>query len=216
MSNEKKMTHPLKPKGFGNRLFYRFSILVTGSFLRLFYRFKVEGSLPPDKGSYIVAANHESLIDPVALQVAVTNRRLHYMMTSVFYFTAALNHFSRAMRCIPVIDGSSTNRDALRLALDVLKAEEVVGIFPEGQRVNGEEQANPFRGVAFIARRAGVPVIPARIRGTGQALPKGAKWFRRSRVTVTIGDPVQFVSSNGKKASLEDMTESIMSSIWEL
>lgn len=189
---------------------------MTGGFLKLFYRFKVEGSLPPDKGSFIMAANHESLLDPVALQIAVKNRRLHYMMTSLFYHTRQLNFFSRAMRCIPVYNGSSVNRDALRMALDVLKADHPVGIFPEGQRVSDGEEGNPFRGVAFIAKRAGVPVIPARIRGTGKALPKGAKWFRRSRVTVTLGEPIIFARPNGSKADLDEMTEAIMSSIRDL
>ena len=69
-----------------------------------------------------------------------------------------------------------------RRATDLLGHGEPVGIFPEGTRqvpgASGDEPSEAHAGVAFIAMRAGVPVVPVGIAGTDRALPKGARFPR--------------------------------------
>jgi len=207
-------THPLEPQGFWNRFFYRFCRIVCGGYLNLFCRFSVSGPSPPDEGPFIIAANHESHLDPVILQIAVRKRRLHYMMTTLFYYTPHLNLFSNIMRCIP-IKNNGMNREGLRLAIEVLKAGRPIGIFPEGERRVMGDVGEGFKGVAFLARKSGVPVIPARIRGSGQALPKGATAISPSRISINLGAPLDFTASKGS-ISLDEIRDIIMSSIRNL
>lgn len=213
---ENRITPPLTPYGAFNRLFYRFQRCLAVPFLKLFNRFKVHGPQPPDGGPLMVAANHESLIDPVVLQAAVRRRRLLYMMTSNYYFKPVLNRYSRLMRCIPVMEGKF-NREALRGAIDVLNAGMAVGIFPEGAIRTRLAPEAGMRGIAMLASRSGAPVVPARIRGTGIAFPRGARMIKPAAIEVTLGEALDFENAaQSGRAHLRDITQQIMTAIEKL
>ena len=95
------------------------------------------------------------------------------------------------------INRASADREAIQRATDLLKCGEPIGMFPEGTRRKpgaalGEgDLGEAHAGVAFIAMRAGVPVVPVGISGTDKALPPGAKLPRFPRVTIKFGPPVQ-------------------------
>jgi len=208
-------THPLKPYGAANRLFFSCSRGLVSVVMRVFFGFRTSGPQPPDRGPWIIAANHESFLDPVILQFAVKKRRIHYMMSDTYYYTRTLNLFSKAMRCIPVAE-NGLNRDSLRLGLDVLAAGRPVGIFPQGGRMAAGDLSGGFKGVAFLARKSGVPVIPARIVGTGKALPAGSRFLRPARISVVLGAPLDFAGPAGRRPGLESITDTIMSGIQSL
>jgi len=208
-------THPLKPYGAANRLFFTCGRGLAFLVLKGFFGFRVSGPQPPGAGPCIIAANHESFLDPLALQFAVKKRRIHYMMIAGFYYTRTLNLFSSAMRCIPV-EEKGLNKESLRLGLEVLEAGRTVGIFPQGGRMEAGDLTGAFQGVAFLARKSGVPVIPARITGTGRALPTGARFPRPARISVDLGAPLDFAASAGRRPGLEEVTTAIMSGIQAL
>src|SRR5581483_5855421 len=82
---------------------------------------------------------------------------------------------------------------ALRRALARLAAGRVVGIFPEGPfSVRGRLESG-LPGVALLALRSGVPVVPAGIRGTYEALA-GRRFYvpRRQPLAVRFGPPRRF------------------------
>lgn len=199
------------PFGVGNRLFYGAGRAVAALVLRVFYGFTARGPQPPDEGPFIIAANHESFLDPVVLQYAVRRRRLHFMMTTLFYHTRLLNRFSCAMRAVPVEEGSP-NRRSLRLALEVLDAGRPIAIFPQGGRMDAGDLSGGFKGVAFLIRKAGVPIVPARITGTGKALPRGARFLRPARIGVRLGSALDLEAGAG----LDEITVAIMSAIRDL
>jgi 1-acyl-sn-glycerol-3-phosphate acyltransferase len=203
--------HPLEPFGVGNRLFFGAGRVVAALVLRVYHGFTTSGPQPPDEGPFIIAANHESFLDPVVLQYAVRRRRLHYMMSALFYHTRLLNYFSSAMRAIPVEEGGP-NRRSIRLALEVLEAGRPVAIFPQGGRMDAGDLSGGFKGVAFLIRKAGVPVVPARIAGTGKALPRGARFPRPARIGVRLGEPLDFAAGT----DLDEITSAIMSAIRDL
>jgi 1-acyl-sn-glycerol-3-phosphate acyltransferase len=104
---------------------------------------------------------------------------------------------------------------ALRKALATLQAGGVVGIFPEGPfSVRGRlERGLP--GVALLALRAGVPVVPAGIRGTYEALT-GRRMYvpRRGPLAVRFGAPRRFaVGRAGGRAARDHVTRRIMDDI---
>jgi 1-acyl-sn-glycerol-3-phosphate acyltransferase len=66
-------------------------------------------------------------------------------------------------------------------------ADRIVVFFPEGNR-SASGTLQPFReGLTFFAQRSQLPVIPGWIEGAYQALPKGRRWPRRTRVKVQFG-----------------------------
>jgi 1-acyl-sn-glycerol-3-phosphate acyltransferase len=205
--------HPLKPCGLGNRLFYACGSCFARLVLKVFFRFRVSGARPPESGPFIIAANHESFLDPLVLQLALTERRIHYMMTATLYYTRTFNLFSSAMRCIPV-EENGLNKESLRLGLEVLEAGRPLGIFPQGARMPAGDVTGGFnKGAAFLARKSGVPVIPARLDGTGRALPRGARFLRPARISVVLGAPLDFTGLAAQRPDLDSMTAAIMSGI---
>ena len=65
------------------------------------------------------------------------------------------------------------DRNAVRVAISLLKEGEVVGIFPEGTRSKTGVLGEPLPGMPMIAIKAGVPIIPAAITGTNKVFRQG-------------------------------------------
>jgi 1-acyl-sn-glycerol-3-phosphate acyltransferase len=63
-------------------------------------------------------------------------------------------------------------------------------MFPEGTRCSGPVVEELFDGTAFVAAKAGVPIVPVGIGGSEAMMPKGAKFLHRSRLVLVIGDPI--------------------------
>ena len=219
LTQENKITPPLAAAGFANRLFFRLQVLGFRPLLKVFFRFKVHGPPLPASGPLIVAANHESFMDPVILQLGV-NRRLHYLMSSDFYFKPFLNRYSRIMRCIPVME-ERFNREAIRSGLEVLADGRPIGIFPQGMiRPSGDVEAG-MRGIAMLAAKSEAPIIPVRIRGTGRALPKGARIIRLKRIEIYRGEPLAYQapspgSGRSRRSHLAGITDAVMQAIENL
>lgn len=202
--------------GFLNNCFF-FVLRVIGLvLLKIFFQIQAQhkGCIPR-KGPLIVAANHFSYMDPVALQ-AMFPRRIAFMMTERYYEGRGKLLF-QILHCICVKEKGS-NTTALRQGLEVLKKNDVLGIFPEGgvSREGQLQQGNP--GIGFLAIKSGAPVIPAFISGTYKALPKGAKIPKISRIKIIFGKPLIFqqVGEREKKKGMEEITQTIMEHIEKL
>jgi 1-acyl-sn-glycerol-3-phosphate acyltransferase len=183
--------------------------------LRLLYRVRVLGKENlPAEGGYVLAGNHVSYLDPMLLWCVATPPA-HFMARSDLFAKQFLSWFLPRVWAFP-ITRDSADRTAIKRATSLLQAGEVVGIFPEGtRRVPGELEAGASEahaGVAFIALRAGAPVVPVGISGTERALPRGAKIPRFPRVTIRFGSPVCPEEFEGyeRKERLGLMTAEIM------
>lgn len=199
--------------GFLNDCFF-FVLKATGVILlRIFYPVRIENrELVPLRGPLIVAANHFSYMDPIVLQ-AVFPRRIFFMMTELYYEGRG-KWFFQLLHCICVKEKGS-NIAALREGLEVLKKNSVLGIFPEGGVSKEGRLREGDPGVGFLAAKSGAPVIPAFISGTYEALPKGARIPKISRIKVTFGRPLVFDNKENKKGVVE-ITKSIMEHIEKL
>lgn len=146
---------------------------------------RVEGleHLPPS-GPYLIAANHHNYLDGVVLGVAVPEPISFLVMPRVWRATPLHPIFHRNIRSIP-IDLDRADVGALRRALQSLQEGRVVGIFPEGPfSVRGRLEPG-LPGVALLALRSGVPVVPAGIRGTYEALA-GRRGYIPRRVPIGV------------------------------
>ena len=90
------------------------------------------------------------------------------------------------------VERGTADRTALRAATDVLSLGEPLVMFPEGTRRTGDRvrRDDMLDGPAFVAARAGVPIVPVGLGGTVRALPVGSVVPRPRRVVVVVGDPI--------------------------
>jgi 1-acyl-sn-glycerol-3-phosphate acyltransferase len=183
--------------------------------LERWFDLTVEGleSLPA-RGPYIIAANHHNYLDGVVLGVTVPHPIAFLVMPRVWRATPLHPLLHRRIGSIP-LNLARPDVGALRRALATLQGGGVVGIFPEGPfSVRGRlERGLP--GVALLALRAGVPVVPAGIRGTYEALRGRRMYLPRCRpLAVRFGTPRRFaLDSTGGRAARDQVTRRIMDDI---
>jgi len=179
----------------------------------LLYRTRFRGVEHVPATGAIIAGNHVSYLDPALLWCGGP-RRIHFMARSALFRQRILGWALPRLWSFPVHRGSA-DRAAIARATELLEAGELVGIFPEGTRVRhggADALGEAHGGVAFIAMRAAVPVIPVGIAGTDRAMPPGARIPRFPRVTFWFAEPVRpedFVEG-GRKERVEAMTAEIM------
>ncbi len=142
----------------------------------------------PPRGGLIVAANHLSFADPVVLQVYIP-RFLFYLMTANLYRRPILHGLVRFWGVLPV-QADATNKATLRAAEGILAAGGAIGIFPEGgiSRDGLVHDAQP--GIALLAQRARVPILPVGIAGTQRLLPPDTWRLRPAHLSLHIGEPI--------------------------
>jgi 1-acyl-sn-glycerol-3-phosphate acyltransferase len=169
----------------------------------------------PASGPYLIAANHHNYLDGVVLGVTVPDPISFLVMPRVWRATPLHPIFHRNIRSIP-IDLNRADVGALRRALQSLQEGRVVGIFPEGPfSVRGRLEPG-LPGVALLALRSGVPVIPAGIRGTYEALAGRRGYIpRRVPIGVRFGPARCFSGdgSHGRRSARSYVTRRIMDDI---
>jgi 1-acyl-sn-glycerol-3-phosphate acyltransferase len=168
----------------------------------------------PAQGPYIVAANHHNYLDGVVLAVALPRPISFLVMPRVWRATPLHPLLHRQIGSI-LLNLNGLDVTALRQALRALERDRVIGIFPEGPfSVRGRlERGLP--GVGLLARRAGVPVVPAGIRGTYEALVGRRGYIpRRHPLAVTFGPPRRFPQEAGSgRVARGRITQRIMDDI---
>lgn len=172
----------------GQRLLYKvarnFLVIVSMTYWRL--RFKGR-ELVPD-GPFVLAPVHRSNID-TPLVAGVTGQRLRYMGKDSMWKHAAPGWLFTALGGFPVKRGTA-DRVAMRQCLDVLAGGEPLVVFPEGGRRSGPVVEDISEGAAYLAIRAGVPIVPVGIGGSERAMTKGSWKMRPVRCSVVIGPPL--------------------------
>lgn len=139
------------------------------------------------KGPAIIAPTHRSAMDPAV--VGLLTRRPLRPLVKAELMDSKLRALWKGMGVCPVRRGEA-DREALRIAAAWLEAGELVLIFPEGTRKDGDAVVNLHAGVGYLAAKYNVPVIPIGVGGTDVALPKGAKFIHPAHVRVEIGEPI--------------------------
>ncbi len=200
------MRTPKPPRNFWFAHVVRWTVAKA---LLLLFRVRVLGRDNIPAGGVVLAGNHISYADP-ALLWSASPRPTHFMAKSELWETDIIGWGLDMFWAFPVVRGRS-DRTAIAKATDYLKAGEPVAIFPEGTR-NREGDAEAQGGAAFIAMRAGVPVVPVGIAGTEKIKPKGSKGIHFPRVTISVGPPVRAADFEGlgKKETVEAMTNEVM------
>ena len=181
--------------------------------------FKVSGQENiPRSGPVIICPNHSATLDPPMVPAFVPRGDTWNMAKSEYFDKGGfVEWIFRRYHAFPVVRHSA-DRTALRTAFDILKSGQALIIYPEGTRVESGVLAEPEPGAGFIAQRAACPVVPVGLTGTRECLPKGARWPRRTRVSITFGKPFRVLSKrlDGAKVTRQEAAEAIMVEIAEL
>lgn len=197
---------------------YRLLRRASRTILRAAFDLRVEGAERlPATGPFILAANHHNYLDGVVLGVAVPRKITFLVMPGVYHATPLHPAFYRHVGSIPV-NLERPDPGAIRRTLRVLEEGGVIGIFPEGPFSLEGRLVRGQPGVALIALRAGVPVVPVAISGTYEAL-KGRPWHlpRPHPLSVRLGRPLYFgkvgAGMRTERALREEVTRRIMGQI---
>ena len=147
----------------------------------LLYRPEFEGrNNIPKSGSVILAGNHTNNLD-AAIMIAGPKRVVHMLAKKELFKSKISNAFFRSMGCIPV-DRKIHDENAKSEAIEVLKNNEVIGIFPEGTVNRTNDIILPFKyGAVSFEKKTGAYIVPFTITGK-------YKLFRRN-IKITYGKP---------------------------
>lgn len=172
-------------------LSYAFSKFVCWLTFRVKFGLEVSGQEHvPKTGAFVVAANHVSFLDPPVIGSACP-KRLRFLARTDLFRHGLLAWWMRSVGVIPV-KRDEADLAAVRAALAALRGGDPVAIFPEGGRQLSGELGTAKRGVGLLAESARVPVVPAFIQGTFQALPPDATRFAPSKIRVAFGPPISY------------------------
>ena len=178
---------------------------------RLLLTVKINGKENvPVQGGFILASNHKSNLDPILLAV-VCKRKIGFMAKESLFKVPVLSWILSNAATFPV-KRNGADTFALKNAIKKVSSGKGLGIFPEGTRSESKQPSKILPGIGFIAARTNAPVIPVFIRGTEIALPKGAKFIRPAKVSITFGKPVTY----NKTLSYQEIAESVMNNIRKL
>ena len=206
-------------------MFYLLARFVIRPLFWLAFRPTVTGrENVPLTGPVILASNHLSFIDSIAIPL-MAPRRVSYLAKAEYWRGPGIGGWlSRtlftALGALPVErDVSRAAQAALDTALGVLQAGGAFGIYPEGTRSRDGRLARGKTGVAWLALTADCPVVPVAVAGTDKIQPVGARWPRPRRVSVTFGEPLTFPEHRGmagKGKPRREVTDRVMERIAEL
>ncbi len=190
-------------------MLYKFCVKLLRILLFFAFRIKITGRENILKeGPFILAVNHKSFLDPILAGIACP-RQLSFMAKAELFKNKLFGKLIFRLGAFPVHRGSG-DINALKTAFKILKNGGAMLIFPEGGRVKKGERRRAKSGVAVIAQKMNVPVIPVLIDGD-------YKWM--NIVTVKIGEPISFEEHAGKKLSSEELqalAEDVLTKIYDL
>ncbi len=176
--------------------------------LLLFFDFRSDGSgNVPSRGGLILACTHESHLDPIVIATGV-RRRIGFVARKSLFKNAFFGWLIGELGARP-FDRDETGVSELKGVFKLLSEGEALVFFPEGTRSKDGELGPLKPGIALLARRAGVPVVPVAVDGTFECWPRHQKMFRPGRIRVKYGKPIQYGSGHKKTEVLADLSEKL-------
>jgi 1-acyl-sn-glycerol-3-phosphate acyltransferase len=172
--------------GFVYGFFHYLSVL----FYDAFFRGEVAGQENlPATGAFLIAANHQSHLDPPVIGSHVT-RQMSFFARKTLWKPGIATWWLDAVGTIPVDRDGGTDVGAIKRVLRALADDKVLILFPEGTRSPDGRLQTPKPGVGLIVCRTQVPVVPARIFNSFRALGRDGRLHLGTPISVVYGKPL--------------------------
>ena len=186
---------------------YRFLVSIVSVLVKLIYRVKINGieNLKDDQ-PFIISANHIHIFDPVIL-ATLTKRQIFFLSKKELFEKKLFAKFFGKLGVIP-IDRDNTDIKAIKSCFRVIRAGNILGIFPEGTRVKTVDINNMKKGVALIAKKK-VNILPIHIEGTYRIF---------SKITVDIYPMIEINNFENMEDSeaIDKLTEELFNQIYQV
>ncbi|MFP5493094.1 lysophospholipid acyltransferase family protein [Parvimonas sp. G1641] len=187
---------------------YRFLVSIISVLVKLIYRVKINGieNLKDDQ-PIIISANHIHIFDPVIL-ATLTKRQIFFLSKKELFEKKLFAKFFGKLGVIP-IDRDNTDIKAIKSCFRVIRAGNILGIFPEGTRVKTVDINNMKKGVALIALKNKVNILPIHIEGTYRIF---------SKITVDIYPMIEINNFENMEDSeaIDKLTEELFNQIYQV
>ncbi|MGG7463775.1 lysophospholipid acyltransferase family protein [Plantibacter sp. YIM 135347] len=221
---EKELPQNVEPETSRPGFTYLLGRSVLNPLARILYRPKIIGRKNvPKHGPVILASNHLSFIDSIAIPISAP-RPVQFLAKSD-YFTGTgfkgwiSRNFFTSIGAVGVERGvGQAAQDALEQGKRILEGGNAFAIYPEGTRSLDGRLYRGRTGVAWLALTTGATVVPVGLIGTDEAMPVGTKIPKFTPVTITFGEPID-VSKHGSADSgraRRKATDEIMEAIHAL
>ncbi len=172
----------------------------------------------PLKGPVILAANHNSTLDPFVLAATCPNRIPGYMIAVEYAKIPLFRRLVEAVDCVPVTR-SGIDTASVKAALRHLARGKLLGIFPQGTVQDPAEPPKVLHGVGMLALRSGATVVPAHVSGIAYSDGVIGPFFRRHHAEVRYGEPIDLSPWKGREKDRDayrEVAEHIMQAIMRL
>jgi len=192
-------------------MWYKTGRFFLGIFLRTFCGLDIKGreNLPKDKG-FILVSNHLSNLDPIVLGIACPYA-LNFMAKEELFKNPVFGWALKKVNAFP-LRRKGADISAVRIAIKRVNSGGALLIFPEGTRSADGKFGAPQEGVGFLADKLNAPVIPAYVKGTDKALPKGAAFIRPVKISVRFGKQIILE----RRVAYSDTAVTVMQAIKQL
>lgn len=186
---------------------YKFLLAIVSVLIKIIYRVRVNGieNLKDDE-PIIISANHIHIFDPVIL-ATLTKKQIFFLSKKEIFEKKLLAKFFIKLGVIP-IDRENTDLKAIKSCFRVIRSGNILGIFPEGTRVKTIDIKNMKKGVALIALKNKVNIIPIHIEGTYKIF---------SKITVDIYPMIEISNFENMEDSeaIDKLTEELFYKIYQ-
>ena len=189
---------------------YRILRFIALLICKVLFRVKVKGlENIPAKGNIIIAANHSSYLDPVAIG-AVVPRHIKWIVRKDVYDVWWLKPLFASI-------GMIRENGSVGKAVGLLGNGSVIGVFPEGSRSPDGKLGEGKRGVAIMALKSGAPVIPCAVKGAFEAYPRNSVLPKPYPVEIIFGKAIKPGRPDAPDdRAVDDVLGGIMSAIRSL
>jgi 1-acyl-sn-glycerol-3-phosphate acyltransferase len=175
--------------------------------LRTFFDLEVEGvENLPREGGVVIAANHFSHLDPPLITINLDRYIRFLALDELFEDSKMFGLLLEFFGTIP-LDRDGYPISAMREAIRHITSGGVLGVFPEGRRVERWGEDEPKRGAAWLAKMTDAPLIPVAIVGTEHSLAPGERAFRRTAVKIWVEKPIWWTDYEGSPDPLVSMMD---------
>jgi 1-acyl-sn-glycerol-3-phosphate acyltransferase len=197
---------------------YRFGFKITEYIMAGIFNAEVEGrEHVPAVGGCLVVANHVSFFDPNAIGWAL-DREIYFLARKTLFNVPILGTMLKTVNVIPV-DQQKPDMNGPRTVIKLLQQGEMVLLFPEGERSWKGDLLPGKPGAGMVACKANVPILPARVFGTYEILPRGASRPKHHPIRIVFGKPFhvpQAEAGIGKKELYQRVSQQMMDEIAKL